>query len=144
MEIEMYNSLKTPVIFLVIMTLSGCASTGRPVLYPNAHLNSVGMQMADSDIDSCIVMANNAGASRDELSETATETAEGAVVGGATGAAVGAVLGNAGQGAATGAAGGATSRFTRSLFDSDRPDPIFQRYVNRCLRDKGYDPIGWN
>ena len=138
-----YN-LSTPFLFIVFTMLAACASTGRPVLYPNAHLNSVGMQVADTDIDSCMAMARSAGAKRDEFSETATETAEGAVVGGATGAAVGAVLGNAGQGAATGAAGGATGRFTRSLFDSDRPDPVFERYVIRCLRDKGYDPIGWN
>ena len=140
----MFCSMKTPVIFILITMLSACASTGRPVLYPNAHLNSVGMQMADGDIDSCMALAKSAGAKSDQISETATETAEGAVVGGATGAAVGAVLGNAGQGAATGAAGGATGRFTRSLFDSDRPDPVFERYVIRCLRDKGYDPIGWN
>lgn len=135
-------SLKLFLVFSLLATLIGCA-TNRPVLYPNSHLNTVGMEVADSDIDSCIRMAQNAGAEKDVMTEAATETAEGAVVGGATGAAVGAVLGNAGQGAATGAAGGATSKLTRSLFNSNKHDQVFQGFVNRCLRDKGYDPVGW-
>ncbi|NNE38744.1 MAG: hypothetical protein HKN08_10610, partial [Gammaproteobacteria bacterium] len=108
------------------------------------HLGTVGMAVADTDINSCIALANGSGANESVVSETARETTEGAVVGGATGATVGAVLGNAGQGAATGAVGAATSRFTRSILNSDQPDTVFQRFVNRCLRDRGYDVVGWN
>lgn len=102
------------------------------------------MEIANTDVDSCIALANGSGANQSEVSQTVKQTTEGAVVGGATGAAVGAVLGNAGQGAATGAAGAATGRFTRSILNSDKTDPVFQRFVNRCLRDKGYDVVGWN
>ena len=135
----MPNILLTIIIGCV---LASC-SASRPVLYPNGHLSSVGMEVADSDIDACMVMAKNAGANNDKLTEAATETAEGAVIGGATGAAVGAVFGEAGQGAATGAAGGATGRLTQSIFDSDEPDPIYEKFVDRCLMDKGYDIVGW-
>ena len=24
------------------------------------------------------------------------------------------------------------------------PSPVYKRFVDRCLREKGYDPIGWN
>jgi len=121
--------------------LSACATT-RPVLYPNEHLNTVGMQVADQDIASCISMAKAAGAETDRAREAANQSAKGAVIGGATGSAVGAVLGNLGKGAATGAAGGAAGGLTRSLLD-EKPDPVFQNFVDRCLRDKGYDPVGW-
>lgn len=130
------------IFYLSFILLAACSSS-RPVLYPNGHLNSVGMAVADTDIDYCIAQANDSGANRDVLSETARETTEGAVVGGATGATVGAVLGNPGQGAATGAVGAATGRFTRSILNSDKSDPVFQRFVNRCLRDRGYDVVGW-
>jgi hypothetical protein len=26
---------------------------------------------------------------------------------------------------------------------SGDPDPVFKNFVNRCLKEKGYDPIGW-
>jgi outer membrane lipoprotein SlyB len=129
-------------IYGLLVIISGCAST-RPVLYPNSHLNTVGMEIADADINTCMAMAKNAGADKELMSEVATESAEGGIIGGATGAAVGAVLGHAGHGAATGAAGGATAGLTRSLLDSDEPDPIFQKFVDRCLRDKGYELVGW-
>jgi outer membrane lipoprotein SlyB len=137
-----YPVIKLLTIFCLLQ-LTGCAAT-RPVLYPNGHLNTVGMEIANTDVDSCIALANGSGANQSEVSQTVKQTTEGAVVGGATGAAVGAVLGNAGQGAATGAAGAATGRFTRSILNSDKTDPVFQRFVNRCLRDKGYDVVGWN
>ena len=134
---------KTILISGILAVITGCTST-RPVLYPNTHLNTVGMEVADNDINACMDIAKTAGANKKMVNEVATETAEGAIIGGATGAAVGAVLGSAGQGAATGAAGAATGRLTKSLFDSDKPDPVFERFVNRCLRDRGYETVGWN
>ncbi|MGY8814205.1 MAG: glycine zipper family protein [Gammaproteobacteria bacterium] len=139
MQIDQYKKL---IICTLIVLISGCAAS-RPVLYPNSHLNTVGMEVADSDINSCINMANAAGAENDKVTETATRTIEGGVIGGATGAVVGAVFGSPGQGAASGAAGGATGRLTRSLFDSDKPDVVFQKFVDRCLYDKGYEMVGW-
>jgi outer membrane lipoprotein SlyB len=115
MQIDQYKKL---IICTLIVLISGCAAS-RPVLYPNSHLNTVGMEVADSDINSCINMANAAGAENDKVTETA------------------------GQGAASGAAGGATGRLTRSLFDSDKPDRVFQKFVDRCLYDKGYEMVGW-
>lgn len=123
-------------------TLSGCAAK-RPVLYPNYHLTMVGQATAASDIDACMELARNHGAGADRGEQIAKDTATGAAVGGATGAAVGAVVGNLGKGAGAGAAGGAAGALTRGVIRSGDPDPIFRRFVEKCLREKGYEPIGW-
>jgi len=64
-------------------------------------------------------------------------------VGAASGAAVGAVLGDAGTGAAAGAAGGISRGLIGALFDSNEADPVYRNFVDRCLREQGYEPIGW-
>jgi len=48
--------------FLIIMlVVAGCAEP-KPILYPNAHLQQVGEEVANRDIDECREMAKNAGA----------------------------------------------------------------------------------
>lgn len=42
-----------------------------------------------------------------------------------------------------GAAGGATAGFLRGLFTRPAPSVAFTNYVDRCLRERGYDPTGW-
>jgi hypothetical protein len=29
------------------------------------------------------------------------------------------------------------------MLNSGKPDPVFKKFVEQCLRDKGYQPIGW-
>jgi len=132
------------VLLLCIFSFSffGCASK-RPVLYPNYHLTMAGQETAESDIDYCLELARDYGADAGKGEQIAKDTAAGTAVGGATGAAVGAVVGDFGKGAAAGAAGGAAGALTRSVIRSGDPDPIYRRFVERCLRDKGYEPIGW-
>lgn len=122
--------------------LAGCAAQ-RPVLYPNYHLTTVGPEVAENDIDTCMALAREYGANAGKGGEIAKDTAAGATVGGATGAAVGAVVGDLGKGAAAGAAGGAAGALTRGVIRSGEPDRVFRRFVERCLREKGYEPIGW-
>ena len=128
---------------LAIMVTVGCAPQ-RPVLYPNAKLNEVGTDAAQADIDECIRMAEANGATSDSAGgKIAKDTAKGAVIAGIAGAAVGAIFGDWGRGALVGAVGGGVASGTRSAWDSNNPDPIFKEFVNRCLREKGYQPIGW-
>ena len=130
-------------LMLVVMGLLwGCGSK-RPVLYPNYQLNKMGHEAAEADIDHCMELARTYGADTQVAGDVAKDTATGAAVGGATGAAVGAVLGGVGRGAAAGAAGGAAGALTRGVIQSGDPDPTFRRFVEKCLRDKGYEPIGW-
>jgi len=137
-----------PITALVVLAavgnlVIGCAAQ-RPVLYPNHHLTQVGQTQAEQDIDVCIQMARDYGAGNAAGSQVAKDTAGGAAVGGAAGAAAGAVTGNLGRGAAVGAAGAAAGAMTRSIIRADEPGPVFRRFVEKCLKDKGYEPIGWD
>lgn len=129
--------------------LTGC-SAQRPVLYPNAHLKTVGNAAAEQDISACMAEADSyiksGGATEQKTRNVAKGTAVGAATGAATGAVGGAIAGSAGQGAAVGAATGATAGFLGSLFGifgDSGPSPTYQRYVERCLQERGYEPIGW-
>lgn len=123
----------------------GCAGP-KPILYPNAHYQSVGERVAQSDIEGCREMADAAGANRDpsKVARTARSTAAGGAIGGAAGAAGGAVIGHAGRGAGVGAASGAAAALMRSLlFQRSTTSQAHIAYVDRCLEDLGYDPVGW-
>jgi hypothetical protein len=127
---------------LVVGAAVGCAQR-RPVLYPNDHLKSVGSEAAARDIDECLVLAHQSGHESKPGETVAKNTAGGAVAGAAVGTAVGAVLGNYGRGAGAGAAGGGTRGLLRGMRASRNPDPIERRFVEECLAERGYKPIGW-
>jgi len=130
------------VSLLVCVGFVACVAK-RPVLYPNAHLHAVGHEAAQRDIEECIELAKEHGVTSKPGAKVAGGAAKGAAIGVATGAAVGAVTGNVGRGAAVGAAGGGAAGGTRGLFRSRDPEPVFRRFVEQCLREKGYKPIGW-
>ncbi len=126
---------------LVVSSLA-CGAK-RPVLYPNARLEAVGADAAQQDIDDCLQRAAAGGYKAKAEGKVAGSTAVGAAAGAAVGAATGAVVGRAGAGAAMGAAGGGTAGLLRGLFRSRDLDPVQQRFVEQCLREKGYQVIGW-
>jgi len=130
------------ILTVLVLAVGSCAQQ-RPVLYPNAHLRYVGAEAAAVDSDECMQLAIDYGARESSGTRVAKDTAKGAAVGGAAGTAVGAVTGNVGRKAAAGAAGGGAANMTRSMLNSGKPDPVFKRFVEQCLRDKGYQPIGW-
>jgi hypothetical protein len=122
--------------------LAIACGTKQPVLYPNPHLQKVGSDAAQAEIAECTRLARDYVRSN-PTADAARDTATGAVVGGATGAATGAVLGSVGRGAGAGAAGGATAGFMHWLFGPRDPDPLERSYVETCLRERGYQPMGW-
>jgi predicted small lipoprotein YifL len=132
---------KTAVVLSTLVLLQGCASQG-PVLYPNAQYKSAGKSVVEADVRDCIALANSSGADSDRLKELAEDTARGAVIGAGTGVVSGAIFGRPAKGAAAGAAGGGTATLLYSLLDNDGPNNLHRRFVERCLRDKGYEPIG--
>ncbi len=104
------------IVGLSFAIIAGCA-TERPVLYPNGYLRRVGSFKADRDVDDCMVRAQEyvSGLSRPDaiIEETIT--------------------GSAGLPADL-------------MHDSaHRPDPtlFFRGFVNRCLRQQGYEPVAW-
>lgn len=128
---------------VVVAALAGCARTQSPVLYPNAKLQHAGKAQADHDIEDCRKLADAY-----VQSTAAKDIGKGAAVGAAGGAAVGAVGGavsgrGAGFGAALGAATGATAGAVHGVAKQTGPSPVYKQYVNRCLRDRGYEVLGW-
>ena len=108
----------TSVFGVALIMIAGCASP-RPVLYPNEHARRVGGSAADRDIDDCIRQA--------EESRSAG--------------------GRAGSDPGTGASGGVPSNPAAAisgLFGKPELSSGQKVFVNKCLRDKGYDPVDWN
>jgi hypothetical protein len=132
---------KALAVLVSVLTLSACAAS-RPVLYPNAHLARVGQGQAEQDVAACRGLADQYIASGG-AGTVAGSTAVGGGAGAAIGAAGGAVRGSAGTGAAVGAATGATAGFLRGLFKASEPSPVYKNFVNHCLRERGYEPVGW-
>lgn len=126
------------------LLLSACAAP-KPILYPNAHYQQVGEAGAEQDIAECSEMAKDAGAtpSKGKSGQVAGSTAAGSAIGSAAGAVGGAVVGHPGRGAMIGAAGGATGGLLRGLFRKSPPSEAYKQFVNRCLKERGYDPVGW-
>lgn len=129
----------TLVFFILVV---GCASK-RPVLYPNNHMKQAGEMKSQEEIDACLQLAEASGAKADKGKEIAKNTAGAAAIGAATGAAWGAFFGDAGKHAGAGAAAAAAGTLVHGAMKSGDPDVIFRGFVERCLREKGYEVIGW-
>ncbi len=122
-------------------TLLGACASNQPVVYQAEAATNGKVEAA---IAECRHLAEQAGAQAGSTAgTTARRTAEGAALGAATGAVGGAIAGSAGEGAAIGAATGATVNLIRNLFNEPAPNPAYRSYVERCLRDRGYDVVGW-
>lgn len=142
--------MRRPGIALLVLLgglgLVGC-SAHRPVLYTqNPRYLEVGREGAERDIAECESLARRDGVS-DRTSADGDQVARnatlGAVGGAAAGAVGGAIWGGAGTGAAAGAVSGLTWGILSSLFQAGTPNPVYMNYVNACLADRGYQPLGW-
>jgi hypothetical protein len=142
--------MKRSIAYLVcgMFFLSACSSA-RPVLYPNAHMQSVGKETAAQDIEDCKKLAESAGAEEGggKAGRVATGTAVGAGAGAAAGAVGGAISGSVGRGSLIGAASGAVWGLLTGLFHAfagpSQPTQAYTNFVNRCLQEKGYEVTGW-
>lgn len=133
--------------------LAACATTGpsspsaRPVFYPNATLSRAGDAQAQSDSDQCMGSAKGAGLTpEDKDNAVAHGAAKGAAVGGVAGLVGGLVRGRPDRAIENGAAGVAVGGSVGAVAGAfhEKPSGTFRHYVQRCLKDKGYDVIGWN
>ncbi|MGB9082663.1 MAG: hypothetical protein WCD00_15310 [Desulfuromonadaceae bacterium] len=129
-------------LFTFTLMLNACAAK-RPVLYPNNQLKEIGQSKANQEIDDCIRLATEYQAGGDKAAEIAKDTGKAGVVGAATGAVIGVITGDIGRATAIGGAGAATATMGSGIMRSDEPDPVFKQFVDQCLRDKGFQPIGW-
>jgi hypothetical protein len=142
--------MRLRVLFIVWgwLLVTACSSA-HPVLYPNAHLQSMGKDGAEQDIAACRQLAETAGAEEGsgKAGRVATGTAVGAGVGAASGAVGGAIVGAAGSGSMIGAASGAVWGLLTGLYyvfaGPPQQNEAYTNFVNRCLQEKGYEVTGW-
>jgi hypothetical protein len=136
---------RTLISLFIAVTVIGCAAR-KPVLYPNDHLRAVGQEAAERDIEACRQLAERAGVreSGGRAGHVAGDMVHGSAMGAASGAVGGAIAGAAGTGAAIGAAGGATAGLLRGLFSKPEISQAYVNFVNKCLEDRGYQPVGWD
>lgn len=138
---SLYQGLAVCIVIGVLPM--GCARMQSPILYPNAYLQQVGKQQADKDIDECREFASHYVPST-AAQDVAKTTGIGAAAGAAIGAVAGAVGGGgAGRGAAIGAATGGTAGVAGGLVKQSDPSPAYKGFVDRCLRERGYEVAGW-
>ena len=143
MKQQSNTAIKLLLIVILTSTVLGACATSRPVVYPDEHVKEVGDKQTRKDINECIQLAKRSGAKSNGAGDIAKGTAGSASEGAATGAATGAVTGNAGTSAAVGAISRGMSRLFSGLRRNKQPSPAFRQIVERCLIDKGYEPIGW-
>ncbi len=129
-------------LLIALLALSGCAAR-QPVLYPNGYYRVVGDEKAQQDVEMCIKLADKAGADGEKGLEIAATTGKSAAIGGAVGAVSGAISGSVGRGSLVGVAVGGTVGLLSGLFRASDPSPVYMRFVEYCLMEKGYQPIGW-
>jgi len=123
--------------------LAACA-TQQPVLYPNAKYKQAGKEAAQREIDACDRLARDSGALPRGGDKVLSQGATGAVVGGAAAAVAGAIGGrNVLDSAAAGAAVGGTAGAVHGATQSGEPDSVYKGFMERCLRERGYEVIGW-
>ena len=138
------NRIRLFALLALAALAAGCASSAKPVLYPNDHFNKVGDAQAQHDIEECRVMAEKAGAETHDSGRAMRPAAEGAAVGGAVGGVGSAIRGrNIGVGALAGAAIGGTAGVVHGAFRAGDVSPVHRAFVQRCMRERGYDVIGW-
>ena len=125
------------------MLVAACASS-KPIMYPNEQVKEAGDEQVQKDIDECIQLAEDSGAESSGSGKVAKETAGSAAEGAATGAATGAIGGgNPATSAAVAVVRSGISGIFSSMRASSEPSAEYKQIVERCLIDKGYEPIGW-
>jgi hypothetical protein len=122
----------------LVLSMSAC-SNPKPILYPNAHYQSVGQSTAEQDIAACQQMAESAGANQGsgKVTEVTRDTALGAGVGAATGAVGGAVYGEPARGAAVGAAAGTAGASRQACTGLQDLIPITRTSLDAACRSAG-------
>ncbi|WP_320008324.1 hypothetical protein [Maridesulfovibrio sp.] len=125
---------------LSLMTCSAC--TSRPVLYPNAQYKQAGEAKVSEDIEYCMEFAEKS-VGKDSRGKTSVKTGvQSGLIGGAIGLGIGIVTGSPGTSALAGAAGGAAGGAVGGAV-RDNSNSLYKNFVERCLREKGYEPMGW-
>jgi len=141
----MKNFLKSCLIFLSIFSLMACSY--KPILDPRGRHLEVGEKQADADIEICQKEADDffdkikmERAGKEAVRKGVIGTFFGAIIGFLSGGNGRSALGGSLIGAGVGAAVGGLSVLGEGKV---KPDEMKQRYMTRCLAQKGYSVVGW-
>ena len=133
----------------VLLLLSGCSSMGMgpksPDFYPNDQFRRAGSMQADADARECMAMADQYVREPNKYADMAKQGVIGGAVGAGTGAIGGVIMKDSvGRATAAGAAIGGILGVLNSAKDMNEHSPSYQKFVEACLRQKGYEIIGWS
>ncbi|MDD5657449.1 MAG: cell envelope biogenesis protein OmpA [Elusimicrobia bacterium] len=128
-------------LILISALLAGCAAP-RPVLYPDERLQAMPKETVSRDIADCDARAKEyVQANKGRI--VARRTGAGAMFGAFLGLIAGAFTGDYGRAVSEGAAMGAATGLIHGAVTANSPEGVHRRFVEYCLIEKGYKPMGW-
>ncbi len=136
----------TILILLAVVGLAACAGP-EPILKSNAKLQLYGKDAAEREAVLCSLKAERAGLHHG--TNRSGNAGAGATLGVIGGAAVGASTGLIGGptgvaiGAAAGGAVGGLLGLLAGTYKTLEPQRDYAAFVERCLKEKGYETAGW-
>ncbi len=134
------------VLVAALFALVGCAGP-EPILNANQRLLLQGKDQAERDVDLCRYKAEQAGLRHG--TNRSSNAAAGAVIGLLGGAGVGASSGLVGgpagvaMGAAAGGVVGGVLGFLAGTYKPVDPQQDYMQFIERCLKERGYEISGW-
>ncbi|MBI5243591.1 MAG: cell envelope biogenesis protein OmpA [Elusimicrobia bacterium] len=127
---------------LLAAVLSAACAAPQVKLYPDERLKSIPKETVDKDIKECDDRAKEfVKANKGKI--VAKHAGAGAVFGAFLGMVAGAFTGNFGRAIGEGAAIGAAAGLAGGAVHANSPEGVHRRFVEYCLTEKGYKPIGW-
>ena len=133
-------------ILFVMSSLAACAGP-EPILRSNAQLQLYGKEAAEREAAVCGLKAERAGLQHgtNRSGNAGAGLALGVVGGAAVGASTGLIGGPTGIaiGAAAGGALGAVLGLLAGTYKELEPRQEYAAFVERCLKEKGYETAGW-
>lgn len=131
---------------LVLSSLAACAGP-EPLLRSNTQLQLYGKEAGEREAAVCGLKAERAGLEHgtNRSGNAGAGLALGVVGGAAVGASTGLIGGPTGVaiGAAAGGAVGGVLGLLAGTYKSLEPRQEYAAFVERCLKDKGYETAGW-
>ena len=131
---------------LIVSSLIACAGP-EPILRSNLQLQLYGKDQAEREAAVCALKAERAGLQHgtNRSGNAGAGVTLGIIGGAAVGASAGLVGGPAGIaiGAAAGGAVGGVLGLLAGTYKPLQPQPDYVAFVERCLKEKGYETAGW-
>jgi hypothetical protein len=139
------QNILTILTLCICASITGCAASSKPTLYPNNHLNSLSKSEVDADIKYCLDLADSYVKDPSKYQGLATTGITAGAIGAGAGALGGVIVGsNVGRSVGAGAAVAAVVAIANELINEGDHSPSYQSFANHCLTKKGYEVTGWN